>query len=88
MRQEPGTANNPAEKVVKDIRRRTEKHHSAEERIRIVLDGLRGEDSIAEHSRRERIVTRRSSISRVSRPASAQLRHWDSFGVLLRQPSC
>ena len=31
--------------MVKDIRRRTRKHHSAEEKIRIVLDGLRGEDS-------------------------------------------
>ncbi len=37
----------PAERVVRDIRRRTRKHHSAEEKIRIVLEGLRGEDSIA-----------------------------------------
>ena len=32
--------------VVRDIRRATRKHHSAEDKIRIVLDGLRGEDSI------------------------------------------
>ena len=38
----------PAERVVKDIRRATRKHHSAEDKIRIVVDGLRGEDSIAE----------------------------------------
>ena len=38
----------PAEKVVQDIRRATRKHYSAEEKIRIVLEGLRGEDSIAE----------------------------------------
>ncbi len=45
----------PAERVVRDIRRRTRKQHSAEEKIRIVLEGLRGEDSIAELCRREGI---------------------------------
>jgi len=45
----------PAEQVVKDIRRSTRRHFSAEEKIRIVLDGLRGEDSIAELCRREGI---------------------------------
>jgi transposase-like protein len=33
--------------TIKDIRRATRKHHSAEDKIRIVLEGLRGEDSIA-----------------------------------------
>ena len=37
----------PAEKLVRDIRRATRKHHSAEDKIRIVLEGLRGEESIA-----------------------------------------
>jgi len=37
-----------AEKSVRDIRRATRRHYSAEEKIRIVLEGLRGEDSIAE----------------------------------------
>jgi len=41
------------EKTVRDIRRATRKHYSAEEKIRIVLEGLRGEDSIAELCRRE-----------------------------------
>jgi transposase len=45
----------PAERVVKDIRRATRKRYSAEEKIRIVLEGLRGEDSIAELCRREGI---------------------------------
>ncbi len=45
-----------AEKVVTDIRRATRKQHSAEEKIRIVLSGLRGEDSIAELRRREAIA--------------------------------
>jgi transposase len=46
----------PAEKVLKDIRRATRRHFSAEDKIRIVLDGLRGEDSIAELCRREGIA--------------------------------
>ena len=46
----------PAERVVKDIRRATRKQYSAEEKIRIVLEGLRGEDSIAELCRREGIA--------------------------------
>jgi transposase len=57
MRQKSGPLKPPAEAVVKDIRRRTRKQHSAEERIRIVLEGLRGEDSIAELCRREGIAT-------------------------------
>jgi transposase len=44
-----------AEKVVRDIRRETRRKYSAEEKIRIVLEGLRGEDSIAELCRREGI---------------------------------
>jgi transposase len=46
----------PAERVVKDIRRATRKQYSAEEKIRIVLEGLRGEDGIAELCRREGIA--------------------------------
>ncbi len=55
MRQKSMTRKDPAEKVVKNIRRATRKRHSAEEKIRIVLEGLRGEDSIAELCRREGI---------------------------------
>ena len=42
--------------MVKDIRRATRRHFSAEDKIRIVLDGLRGEDSIAELCRKEGIA--------------------------------
>ncbi len=45
-----------AERVVKDIRRQIRKQYSAEEKIRIVLEGLRGDDSIAELCRREGIA--------------------------------
>ena len=56
MRQQTRASKEPAEKVVQDIRRATRKHYSAEEKIRIVLEGLRGEDSIAELCRREGIA--------------------------------
>src|SRR4249920_604032 len=56
MRQHSNLAKDPAEKVVKDIRRATRKQYSAEEKIRIVLEGLRGEDSIAELCRKEGIA--------------------------------
>ena len=55
MRQKSGQPNTPAETLVRDIRRATRKHYSAEEKIRIVVAGLRGEDSIAELCRREGI---------------------------------
>ena len=45
-----------AERTVRDIRRKTRKQYSAEEKIRIVVSGLRGEDSIAELCRREGIA--------------------------------
>ena len=44
------------ETAVRDIRRKTRKQYSAEEKIRIVLSGLRSEDSIAELCRREGIA--------------------------------
>ena len=56
MGQKSGPGKEPAEQVVKEIRRATRRQFSAEEKIRIVLTGLRGEDSIAELCRREGIV--------------------------------
>ena len=56
MKQKSETTKTTSEQVVKNIRRATRKHHSAEEKIRIVLDGLRGEYSIAELCRREGIA--------------------------------
>ncbi len=47
MRQKSITPGSPSERLVKNIRRATRKHYSAEEKIRIVVDGLRGEYSIA-----------------------------------------
>ena len=43
------------EKVVREIKRTTRRKYSSEEKIRIVLEGLRGEESIAELCRREKI---------------------------------
>jgi transposase len=56
MRQKSVGPQSPSERLVKDIRRATRKHYSAEDKIRIVLDGLRGEDSIAALCRREGIA--------------------------------
>jgi len=56
MGQKSGPVKKPAEQVVKEIRRATRRQFTAEEKIRIVLSGLRGEDSIAELCRREGIV--------------------------------
>src|SRR5262245_42230631 len=55
MRQASKRIPESAEKTVRDIRRATRRHHSAEEKIRIVLEGLRGEVSIAELCRKEGI---------------------------------
>src|SRR5271157_2132579 len=56
MKPKPGRPETPSERLVRDIRRVTRKQYSAEEKIRIVLDGLRGEQSIAELCRRENIA--------------------------------
>ncbi len=55
MRMKTGP-NGPTEKHVKDIRRKTRRQYSTEEKIRIVLDGLRSEASIALLCRREGIA--------------------------------
>src|SRR6187200_239934 len=57
MKQKSGPAKEPADAVVKSIRRATRRQFSAEEKIRIVLEGLRGEESIAELCRREGIAS-------------------------------
>ena len=56
MRQQSGTRESSSKRLVKNIRRVTRKQYSSEEKIRIVLDGLRGEFSIAELCRREGIA--------------------------------
>ena len=56
MRTKTTKSKMPAEQVVKDIRRKTRRHFSAEDKIRIVLEGLRGDDSIAELCRKEGIA--------------------------------
>jgi transposase len=56
MSQKSDSPKPSSERLVKDIRRATRKQYSAEEKIRIVLDGLRGKSSIAELCRREGIA--------------------------------
>jgi len=51
MRKKHGTRGAASEKTIKDIRRATRKQYSADEKIRIVLDGLRGEETVSrQHS--------------------------------------
>ena len=57
MRQKSGSEKAPAEQVVKDIRRAMRRQISAEEKIRIVLEGVRGEESITELCRCEGIAS-------------------------------
>ncbi len=56
MNNRPGTSKDAADKLVRGIKRKTRKHYSSEEKIRIVLAGLRGEESIAALCRREGIA--------------------------------
>lgn len=56
MTTRPTSKHTKGEKIIKDIRRATRKQYSAEEKIRIVLDGLRGVESIAELCRQEGIA--------------------------------
>ena len=56
MSQKSMSKNDPAERTVRDIRRKTRKQYTAEEKIRIVVSGLRGEESIAALCRREGIA--------------------------------
>ena len=56
MKQKSMNTKEPAERAVRDIRRRTRKQYSAEDKIRIVLEGLRGEESVAALCRREGIA--------------------------------
>ena len=56
MKQKSMSSKPSAEKAVRDIRRKTRRIHSAEEKIRIVLSGLRGEESIAALCRHEGIA--------------------------------
>ena len=63
MRQKSNTPETPSERLVRDIRRATRKQYSAEEKLRTVLDGLRGEVTIAEpcpgrHCRELQLVER------------------------------
>jgi len=55
MRSKADTHSEEAEKAVRDIRRATRRLYSAEEKVRVVIAGLRGEDSVAELCRKEGI---------------------------------
>src|SRR5215470_10069774 len=70
MRQREKQASQSAEETVRDIRRATRRHFSAEDKTRIVLEGLRGEDSIAELCGKEGIAQNLCSKTRWPRSPS------------------
>ena len=70
MRSKMETHSDEAEKRVRDIRRATRRQFSAEEKVRIVIAGLRGEDSVAELCRKE--GRRRGGCGTSSRPQLAR----------------
>ena len=72
MRQKSNSTPASSETLVRNIRRATRKHHAAEEKIRIVLDGPRGESSIAELCRREGIAESLQCRREVSQPEASQ----------------
>ena len=74
MNKIPGTSKDAADKLVKGIKRKTRKQYSAEEKIRIVLAGLRGEESIAALCRREVIAESLYGVPR-GRQAAAGRRY-------------
>ena len=80
MRQASKRIPESAEKTVRDIRRATRRHHSAEEKIRIVLEGLRGEDSIAELCRKEEFIWVLSALAPRCLP--------EHVGYLIRFAAC
>lgn len=75
-----GTSKDAADKLVRGIKRKTRKHYSAEEKIRVVLEGLRGEESIADPdvargSLRAFTIRGRRSSSRSASPGLQAIRH-------------
>ena len=86
MKQKSGPDKAPAERVLKDIRRQTRRQYSAEEKIRIVLEGLRGEENVSELCRREGIAASMYTVGprSSSRPASAG---WRATRPAQRRPA-
>ena len=68
------TKQTSGERIVKDIKRKTRKQYSAEEKIRILLDGLRGEENISELCRIEICSTFSVGSSRLNSPIRKQNR--------------
>ncbi len=74
MKLNPAERSASSERIIRDIKRKTRKQYSAEEKIRIVLDGLRSEDSIAE-LRREARNLKEVVAEQNAGTAVAQIKH-------------
>jgi hypothetical protein len=71
MNQKPAGRPSSSEQVIKDIKRNTHKQYGAEEKNRSALDGLRGEDSIAEMCRHPRLAEPRSPAREIDKQQSS-----------------
>ena len=78
MKQKSGSGKAPAERVLKDIRRQTRRQYSAEETIRIVLEGLRGEENISEVCRWHQTLKNRILLENYYLPGDLE-RQIDAF---------
>ena len=84
MTQKRNSGTRGAEQAVRDIRRATRRKFSAEEKIRIVLEGLRGEDTIAELCRKEGIVAGFEDIQRFVGEHGFSPRHGEDRDIFER----
>jgi hypothetical protein len=75
MRSKADTHSEEAEKAVRDIRRATRRQYSAEEKVRIVIAGLRGEDSVAELCRKDNLLLAKSCSFHACLPFRQRLSH-------------
>jgi transposase len=74
MRQKSGPEKQPAEDAIRDIRRATRRHFSTEEKIRVVLEGLCEEESMAALCRREGIASSKEFLEAGKRRLVARRR--------------
>ena len=78
MNEKSGTSKDAADKLVRSVKRKTRKHYAAEEKIRIVLAGLRGDESIAARVTMPRPVSPSGSMKARTEVTSISVSAWVS----------
>ena len=75
----------PAKKVVRDIRRKTRRKHSTEDKIRIVLEALRGEESIAALFRRQDGLCQQQQDAETEHKCTRETLFHDNRGTIAKR---